>query len=940
MFCIDKHEKEIERRAAEKHKAQSAERTAAELALLEQKALMDKEREKRTAQVLSERRKAINKAREERKQRKAEVNAEKEEEARKSQMVQELAQREVCRRHLLPFIQRFNDSYEAGWVHKDICARLEKFSADIAEGKSPRLMLFLPPRSGKSEIASRSFPAWHLGRYPEHEFISCSYSADLAMDFSRKVREVIRLPEYGKIFRDTKMDRDSQRIDKWATTANGGYTAAGIGGPITGRGANCVKSDEEVILTENGLKSIDQLLKNCEEVQYVLTYDGKNIVRRRINAIITRESDHYYEVETQHGVLKVTGEHPLCVGWEGGRPIFRRADDLRRGETLFTVDGAIAEGQSPMVEVPNVRNVVNERNLEISSVEGCLRESASHMLEFVLGSVSQSWEAGKDGLRKLWERILREQNVCREKGSERANNPVLQCEVLRGASVEEVCWGESSPLQFSRIGMSGMWDIFRETKGEGREARESLLQSGVLCIRTPWWAYEPAADFPWGAILPSRVQDTSERNASSGMCSLWRRSDRPSSQGRGQREQCAGEFSTDVSFVPCETPSGYSASVIKRITRIEGAVRVGDIEVEGSHSFLTSTGNLLLNCFIIDDPVKNSDDANSESIRRSVKEWYTSTAYTRLAPGGGMLVIMTRWHDDDLAGWLLHQMEKDEGDTWEVIKYPAIATKDERYRKKGEALHSERYPIEALERIKKTVGSRVWSALYQQNPVADEGEFFNRGMFKVYSSKDMPSYESLTYYTAWDLAIGQKETNDESFGITVGIDRNRKLWVVDVRHGRWGSEALVDQILDCYTVWKSSITGIERGQIEMAIGPYLEQRIRERGLGTMFIQKLLPGRRDKQARARPIQALMERGDVMFRDGCDDTVYLINQMLRFPSGVHDDGVDAIAWVGQLIQDMTVSREAPVETRGKKRQSMHSRLRKELYGGGGGGGHMTA
>jgi hypothetical protein len=78
----------------------------------------------------------------------------------------EALQREASRRRLLPFIQRFNPQYKAGWVHKDICRRLERFSRDVAAQKSPRLMLLMPPRHGKSEIASRNFPAWHLGQYP------------------------------------------------------------------------------------------------------------------------------------------------------------------------------------------------------------------------------------------------------------------------------------------------------------------------------------------------------------------------------------------------------------------------------------------------------------------------------------------------------------------------------------------------------------------------------------------------------------------------------------------------------------------------------------------------------------------------------------------------------------------------------------------------------
>ena len=88
----------------------------------------------------------------------------------------ELASRILSRRSLLAFTQRINPLYDAGWVHKDICRRLEKFSQDVADKKSPRLMLLMPPRSGKSELGSRMFPAWHLGRHPDHEIIACSYN--------------------------------------------------------------------------------------------------------------------------------------------------------------------------------------------------------------------------------------------------------------------------------------------------------------------------------------------------------------------------------------------------------------------------------------------------------------------------------------------------------------------------------------------------------------------------------------------------------------------------------------------------------------------------------------------------------------------------------------------------------------------------------------------
>lgn len=474
-----------------------------------------------------------------------------EEEASSLKAQKELAKRVLSRKRLLPFVERFNPDYSAGWVHKDICKRLEKFSQDVVDRKSPRLMLFMPPRHGKSTLASIAYPAWHLGRNPKHEFISCSYSGSLAMSFSRKVRHLLREPLYKNVFTDAKLDPSSQSVEAWLTTKGGGYVAAGVGGGITGKGA--------------------------------------------------------------------------------------------------------------------------------------------HVL-------------------------------------------------------------------------------------------------------------------------------------------------------------------------------------------------------------------------VIDDPVKNREDAESDYNRDNVWDWYTSTAYTRLAPGGGILVILTRWHDDDLAGRLLRGAA-DGGDEWEVVKYPAIAETDEEYRKMGDALHEDRYNLESLEKIQRAVGPRDWSALYQQNPVSDEGDYFTRDMIRYYDPADI-DFSRMKFYCAWDLAIGQRDRNDYSVGLVVGVDEYDNLYVVDCVRGKFDGFEIVERILDLYEQWRPSIIGIEKGHIEMALGPFLEKRVRERKLYEAYFKDLKPGRRDKEARARAIQGRMQQGMVRIPKDEVWTGPLVAELLRFPNGVHDDQVDALAWVGLMMAEFATYME-PVE-----------------------------
>lgn len=133
----------------------------------------------------------------------------------------ELARRVLARRNLLQFVLRFFPAYEAGWVHEDITRRLEAFSRAVVERRSPRLMLLMPPRTGKSTLASIYFPAWHLGHHPTHDVILSSYNLDLPMKFSRKVRDLVKEPRYAALFEATRLHPESQSAEQWETTQGG-----------------------------------------------------------------------------------------------------------------------------------------------------------------------------------------------------------------------------------------------------------------------------------------------------------------------------------------------------------------------------------------------------------------------------------------------------------------------------------------------------------------------------------------------------------------------------------------------------------------------------------------------------------------------------------------------------------------------------------------------
>lgn len=546
--------------------------------------------------------------------------------------LKELASRTLAKRRLLPFIQRMNPRYMAGWVHEDICRRLERFSEDVEKGLSPRLMLLMPPRHGKSEIASKTFPAWHLGRYPDHEIIACSYNVGLAMGFSRKVQQLFDDPAFQTVF-DARLNPNHRAAEEWGVHGRlGGYVAAGVGGGITGKGA--------------------------------------------------------------------------------------------------------------------------------------------HVL-------------------------------------------------------------------------------------------------------------------------------------------------------------------------------------------------------------------------IIDDPIKNAEEADSADIREKLWDWYGSTAYTRLAPGAGVLVIQTWWHDDDLAGKLQQAMVADpDADQFEIIKYPAIAEQaeflnlqtdeivrvetiigyDEKtaelrgeqehlslleqisrkaakeaghdndelqfLRPKGASLHTARYDVKKLKRIKAVIPPRFWSALYQQNPVPDDGSYFTKDQFK---RRDMlPPHALNDYvhvYQAWDFAISEKQQNDYTVG-SVGIQNDKdEIDVAEVIRMKSGNSIhIVDAILSTAKRWyhPSLILGFEDGQIFRSIEALLKKRMEEEGFYVPY--EVLRPLTDKMARARPLQGRMQQGRVYFNSQGEWYETVRNEMLRFPAGVHDDCVDSLAWLAHLI----VGKPAPSRPKPPPPASWKDKLRTT----GRGSGHMAA
>jgi predicted phage terminase large subunit-like protein len=306
-----------------------------------------------------------------------------------------------------------------------------------------------------------------------------------------------------------------------------------------------------------------------------------------------------------------------------------------------------------------------------------------------------------------------------------------------------------------------------------------------------------------------------------------------------------------------------------------GTAQRGAYYAVGVGGPLTGRGAHLL---LIDDPVKNREEADSEIVRKRIKEWFTSTAYTRLMPGARIVVIQTRWHEDDLSGWLLSE-HKHEG--WEVLDLPALDG--------DKPLWPQQYDREALLRIKQAVGPRDWSALYQQRPSPEEGTFFQRDWFKTWTTRP----KELAVYGTSDYAVtdgGGDYTVHRVWGVAPGGGIYRLAgW-----RGRTTSDVWIERQIDLISEHKPFAWFGEAGVIQKAIEPMLTRRMRERK--AFCRMEWLPSINDKPTRARGFQARAAMGGVWFEQGAE-----IDEFLRFPAGANDDDVDCASLIGRALDE---------------------------------------
>lgn len=297
---------------------------------------------------------------------------------------------------------------------------------------------------------------------------------------------------------------------------------------------------------------------------------------------------------------------------------------------------------------------------------------------------------------------------------------------------------------------------------------------------------------------------------------------------------------------------------------------------------------------MVDDPVKSREEAESETYRDKCWDWFNDDLYTRLEPGGAIVLIMTRWHDDDIAGRLLKEMEEG-GEKWEVVSLPAIAEDaDPLGRKKGQALCPERYDTEALEKLRKKLGAYSFAALFQQRPVPIEGALFKRDWFAGKVIDEAP--KNLQWARGYDLAVSQKTSADYTASFRCAFDKQGNLYIADGFRKRIEFPEQQRFVIKRMVSEKNTTHGIEKA----LHGEALVQSLRRVTAVRHVAFKAVKVDKDKFTRALAWANLAEEGRVFLVRGgwCDE---FLDEICRFTGkgDTHDDQVDAVSLaVGML------------------------------------------
>lgn len=783
---------------------------------------------------------------------------------------QELLRRRKARRGLLDFICYINPEYIVSEFAQELCAALDQFFIDQQAGLRPVLVVQAPPQHGKSDIVSRYAPAYLFGQAPDLSIGGLSYSKDLATDMNRDVQRIMLSAEYHRLFpgaslsakRAVTVDVEAKRnSDVFEIVGRKGrYVGQGVGGPLTGKRLDCLVAGT-MVSTSIGDICIEDLPSYANTCK-ILTYNGKGLSYGRIKAFASSQGSGIYRVTTKSGrVFESTGDHKVFTGrgWVS-------ASELASGDVLVcgVRDIGYAHGGGLREDDLEGRQL---RPVLLNQVRGlCDAEGAADQVRGLRGEIPGRRQkillegVRADQARKASSSAQDMRNVYGDLSSEVAGREVSS--LLR----EAVCG--SRPRQAN--------------DGRGESSLSGWTQSAA-----------PATAFSEG--LPNNQAD----DLGSGQPCLRAvqqeglQAGGPS-YGRMVEQQCVVEFSDPVRGLPqsCPQTDGFRPvrDHVESVEFVRESAIVYDIQVEGDHNFFAN-GVLVHNCGIIDDPIKNAQEALSETVKDGIWNWYITTFLTRLSKNSGQIIMATSWATDDLSGRVLNINKKAKHLKFVAVNLPGEKGYDAS-RREG-ALVPDLHPLDKLLEQKVVMTDYFWSAMYQQSPVALGGNMFKTDGFKFWKGVP-PKLKWRAVYA--DTAQKTKEHNDYSVFQCWGESWDGQAVMLDQVRGKWEAPELLSQAKAFWAKHKADGNGTLRSF-----------NVEDKASGTGLIQSMvgipvigIPRSVDKITRAMDAIPLIQSGNVLLPEDAPWLSDYLSEFAAFPKGAHDDQIDpTMDAIGEIL-----------------------------------------
>jgi hypothetical protein len=309
---------------------------------------------------------------------------------------------------------------------------------------------------------------------------------------------------------------------------------------------------------------------------------------------------------------------------------------------------------------------------------------------------------------------------------------------------------------------------------------------------------------------------------------------------------------------------------------------------------------------IIDDPFKNREEADSATIRDSRHKWYQSTFYTRAEGASMIILILTRWHEDDLAGRVLADAEDarkrgDPYDEWDVVEFKAIATQEDEHRKVGDPLWPAKFSLDRLQRIKSSIGSYEFSALYQQTPIDEENRKFKQAWFQYRAYEDVRQRQTYNTMTIDPRGKDDVKLGKDYIGVTINLCDAEGNWNIISERIKLSATGMIDMMFTNWARYKLRCIGVEDTQFWQGLKNQVDQEMKLRGVFPR-IEELKTRGTQKELRIETLVPRYEHGTIYHltiggQNMCGD---LEEELALFPKATNDDASDSLAYQDQVAR----------------------------------------